>query len=99
MVTLDIGSPYNISRNIEISKNLKLIIPFFIKEPQTKKFLDYGGGYGILVRLMRDVGYDFYWFDKYSQNIFAKGFECKDKIDYIVNGSNNGSVVMKIDWM
>jgi hypothetical protein len=71
-----------ISRNIENSKNLKLMIPFFIKEPQIKKFLDYGGGYGILVRLMRDIGYDFYWFDKYCQNIFAKGFEIKNNIKY-----------------
>jgi len=36
------------------------------------KFLDYGAGYGIFVRMMRDRGYDFLWYDKYSENIFAK---------------------------
>ncbi|MEY3198764.1 MAG: hypothetical protein RJA13_722 [Bacteroidota bacterium] len=39
------------------------------------KFLDYAGGYGIFTRTMRDLGYDFYWDDKYCQNIFAKHFE------------------------
>jgi len=24
---------------------------------------------------MRDIGFDFYWNDKYTQNIFARGFE------------------------
>ncbi len=27
------------------------------------KFVDYGGGYGLFVRLLRDVGYDFYRVD------------------------------------
>ena len=26
---------------------------------------------------MRDMGFDFYWYDKYSSNLFAKGFEWK----------------------
>ena len=39
------------------------------------KFLDYGGGYGVFVRLMRDIGFDFYWQDKHTENLFAKGFE------------------------
>ena len=40
-----------------------------------KIFLDYAGGYGIFVRLMRDLGFDFYWDDPYTPNVFAKGFE------------------------
>ncbi len=39
------------------------------------KFLDYGGGYGLFVRLMRDAGYDFYWHDRFCTNLFARGFE------------------------
>ena len=42
---------------------------------QRGKFLDYGGGYGVFVRLMRDIGFDFYWQDKHTKNLFAKGFE------------------------
>lgn len=37
--------------------------------------LDVSGGYGVLVRLMRDIGIDCYWSDPYCQNLFAKGFE------------------------
>lgn len=49
------------------------------------KFLDYAGGYGLFVRLMRDVGFDFVWDDKYTQNLFARGFEYKsdDKIAFM----------------
>lgn len=38
-------------------------------------YLDWAGGYGIFVRLMRDIGFDFYWSDLYSENLFAKDFE------------------------
>ncbi len=38
-------------------------------------FLDCGGGYGLFVRLMRDINYKFFWQDKYCENIFAQGFE------------------------
>ena len=30
----------------------------------SKKFVDWGGGYGVFTRLMRDIGYDFYWSDR-----------------------------------
>ncbi len=36
--------------------------------------LDYGGGYGVLTRMMRDVGLDFRWWDKHAENLFARGF-------------------------
>ena len=39
------------------------------------KYIDYGGGYGILTRLMRDAGYEFYHDDKLCPNLFAKGFD------------------------
>lgn len=41
--------------------------------------IDLGAGYGLLVRGMRDVGVDFYWSDKYSQNLMARGFEAKSR--------------------
>ena len=37
--------------------------------------LDYGGGHGVFVRMMRDLGFDFRWFDRYAENLFALGFE------------------------
>ena len=39
------------------------------------RFLDYAGGYGLFTRRMRDIGFDFYWMDKYTKNIMARGFE------------------------
>jgi hypothetical protein len=36
--------------------------------------LDYGGGHGVLTRLLRDRGYDYSWHDKYGPNLFARGF-------------------------
>jgi len=41
-------------------------------------FLDYGGGYGVFVRLMRDKGFNFYREDIYCQNIFAKHFDIEN---------------------
>ena len=40
-----------------------------------KRFLDYGGGYGLFVRLMRDRGFDFRWHDRYAPNLLSRGFE------------------------
>jgi hypothetical protein len=39
------------------------------------KFLDAAGGYGLLTRLMRDAGFDYYWCDPHAQNLVARGFE------------------------
>ncbi len=41
------------------------------------KFIDYGGGYGLLVRLMRDAGFDFFHYDRHCLNLFAKGFKAE----------------------
>jgi hypothetical protein len=37
--------------------------------------LDYAGGYGIFTRLMRDVGFEYFWMDPYATNTLARGFE------------------------
>lgn len=42
-----------------------------------KDYLDYGGGYGVFTRMMRDLGFNYYWQDKYAQNLLARGFEHK----------------------
>lgn len=39
------------------------------------KYIDYGGGFGIFTRLMRDIGFDFYWYDPYTKNEVANCFE------------------------
>jgi hypothetical protein len=62
-----------ISRNIKLANFCSVLIPMFFN-PQSS-FLDYGGGNGMFVRMMRDKGFDFYWQDKYASNRFAAGFE------------------------
>lgn len=42
---------------------------------RNEKFIDFGGGYGLFVRLMRDRGLDFYRQDIYCENVFAKYFD------------------------
>lgn len=37
--------------------------------------MDFGGGSGIFTRMMRDYGFDFYHYNKYAKNEFARGFE------------------------
>lgn len=46
--------------------------------------VDSAGGYGILVRMMRDLGVDAYWSDPYCQNLVAKGFEHRGQIATLV---------------
>ncbi|MDD2899712.1 MAG: class I SAM-dependent methyltransferase, partial [Desulfuromonadaceae bacterium] len=41
---------------------------------KTGRFLDFAGGYGLLVRMMRDSGFDFHWYDRYCTNLFASTF-------------------------
>lgn len=62
-----------LARNNYLSKQTASIIILFFNFKA--RFLDYAGGYGLLVRLMRDMGFDFSWMDKYTKNIFAKNFE------------------------
>ena len=71
---LDIGLIY---RNTELSgfvESLLLQNSF----DADKKFIDYGGGYGMFVRMMRDKGFDFFRQDMYCENLFAEFFDIED---------------------
>ena len=69
---IDLGP---INRAISSSKLIEgIVLSSFDKNA---KFVDYGAGYGVLVRLMRDRGFDFYWQDRYCENLFAKHFQAK----------------------
>lgn len=43
------------------------------------RVIDHAGGYGILVRLLRDSGVDAYWRDEFCPNLLARGFEAGDQ--------------------
>ncbi|MDP1678027.1 MAG: class I SAM-dependent methyltransferase [Bacteroidota bacterium] len=63
------------ARNILYSRIVSALLFFFFDSKG--KFLDYAGGYGIFTRLMRDVGFNFYWNDPFCENLLARGFEYK----------------------
>jgi SAM-dependent methyltransferase len=69
-----------ISRNIALSKITAIFC--LLSSGKKTRVLDYGGGYGILTRMLRDIGIDCYWNDKYANNLFAKGFEDKNGRKY-----------------
>lgn len=64
-----------VSRNVQFSSKIASILYFLFGERGSGQYVDAAGGYGMLVRLLRDHGIDFYWSDKYCDNLFAKGFE------------------------
>ena len=66
-----------LGRNILLSR-VSLIIFYFLFKKKNK-FLDYAGGYGIFTRLMNNYGLNFFWSDKYTENIFAKDLEYKNE--------------------
>ena len=69
-----------VMRNINLSQKLCILLTTCFNK--NANFLDYAGGYGVFVRLMRDIGFDFYWDDKFTQNLFAKGFEHRSGLIY-----------------
>ena len=62
------------------------------------KYLDYGGGYGMYVRMMRDYGYNFWWWDKYCDNIYATRFAAPDP-DKEKEGKNNYEAITAFEVM
>ncbi len=66
-----------IDRNMLFAKRAAMVLYFFFDKKGV--YLDYGGGYGLFVRLMRDYGFDFYWSDPFTRNLFARGFEFNEK--------------------
>lgn len=68
--SIDVGI---VSRNFALIRTTSLVIRAFFNP--AGRFIDYGAGTGLLVRAMRDIGFDFRYFDPYAKNLFARGFE------------------------
>jgi hypothetical protein len=60
-------------RNEKFSDKLSHILKKNYNKNAT--YLDFGGGYGIFVRMMRDRGYNFFWYDQFCENLFAKEYD------------------------
>ncbi|MDQ3047223.1 MAG: class I SAM-dependent methyltransferase [Bacteroidota bacterium] len=76
ITSLDIGL---VSRNLYLRETIPPVIDAFF-DPSAA-MIDYGGGYGLFVRMMRDLGYNFYRQDIYCDNLFAKHFDLSDSPD------------------
>tara|TARA_B100000900_G_C20536540_1_gene698634 strand:+ start:374 stop:1153 length:780 start_codon:yes stop_codon:yes gene_type:complete len=63
------------ARNIVFTKLATIVLSMLLDK--NGEFLDYGGGYGIFTRLMRDNGFNYFWHDKHAENLVARGFEGK----------------------
>jgi hypothetical protein len=68
-------------RNEYFKKYLTILIRLLFRKESS--FIDYAGGYGLLTRMMRDIGFNYFWTDKYCENLFAKSFEYHSDIQNI----------------
>lgn len=64
-----------VMRNFSVACKLAGVFYWVLGERGQGRYLDAAGGYGMLTRLMRDLGFDFYWADKYCSNHLVPGFE------------------------
>jgi len=62
-----------VQRNNRVARKIAGIIYFLLDRKAA--YLDVAGGYGMLTRLMRDYGFNFYWSDPFCENILARGFQ------------------------
>lgn len=69
-----------VARNISLASKVAGVLYWAMGERGGGRYLDAAGGYGMLTRLMRDMGFDFYWADKYCDNLIAPGFEYKPEL-------------------
>lgn len=56
--------------------NARLVImTLLVLQGTSGRVVDFAGGYGLLVRILRDFGVDALWRDKFCENLVARGFE------------------------
>ena len=67
-------------RNIFTALRLSSIFFWVLGERGDGVYADAAGGYGLLARLLRDLGFNMLWSDKYAQNLFARGFEYTESV-------------------
>lgn len=65
------------SRNLS---NISIVLSTLILiKNRNSIVVDYAGGFGFLVRLLRDIGVNAFWSDRYCDNLVARGFEYENK--------------------
>jgi hypothetical protein len=73
---IDIADTGHVARNINNAAFVSTFISAYLNPKG--RFVDYGAGFGLFVRMMRDRGFDYRWQDAYAKNLFARGFEWQD---------------------
>lgn len=69
-----------LARNAWCARRLSGLL-YFLAD-RSGRYLDVAGGYGVLTRMMRDIGFEYYWTDPYCTNLFARGFEAAPATTY-----------------
>lgn len=71
-----------VMRNITLANKISRVLYWLTPEKGRAIYLDAAGGFGMLTRMMRDVGFDFFWTDKYCENLVAPGFEYNESLGH-----------------
>ena len=73
------ASPINASDTGILARNgastRSVLATLWLLRERRSTVVDYAGGYGLLVRALRDRGINALWHDAYSENLLARGFE------------------------
>ncbi|MGB7345038.1 MAG: class I SAM-dependent methyltransferase [Pirellulaceae bacterium] len=70
IVSTDVGL---VQRNEKFARIVDRTLKFVF--PDAQQCVDFGGGYGMFTRMMRDRGHTFSHYDPYCDNLFAQGFQ------------------------
>lgn len=68
-----------VMRNLSLAPTIAGALYWALGERGAGRYLDTAGGYGLLTRLMRDLGFDFHWYDEYCENRLAPGFSFRQE--------------------
>lgn len=69
-----------LARNFSLAGKLAGALYWALDERGQGRYLDSAGGYGVLTRLMRDRGFNFFWADKHCENLLAPGYEYRPEL-------------------
>lgn len=67
-----------VMRNLSLALRFAGALYWTVSGRGTGRYLDTAGGYGLLTRLMRDIGFDFHWHDAHCENKLAPGFSFQE---------------------
>ncbi|MEO1617519.1 MAG: class I SAM-dependent methyltransferase [Planctomycetota bacterium] len=94
IVSTDVGL---ISRNERFARITDRVLRYVF--PQVIDSVDYGGGYGMFTRMMRDRGHYFFHRDPHCRNLFAVGLEASNAAQAHASETENSSGGNHFDFL